>query len=65
MAGRSGLTTILIYHVVAAIYTMSVTMALCAMIDVEPSERRIRGAIAGDGLGSTIAVLFGGVSLIS
>jgi uric acid transporter len=59
------LTTVLIYHVVAAIYTMSITMALCTMIGVEPSERRIRGAVAGDGLGSTIAVLFGGVSLIS
>jgi uracil-xanthine permease len=59
------LTTVLIYHVVAAIYTMSITMALCVMIGVEPSERRIRGAVAGDGLGSLLAVLFGGVSLIS
>jgi uric acid transporter len=61
----AGLTTVLIYHVVAAIYTMSITMALCAMIGTEPSEWRIRGAVAGDGLGSTVAVLFGGVSLIS
>jgi uracil-xanthine permease len=60
-----GLTTVLIYHVVAAIYTMSITMALCTMIGVEVSEQRIRGAVAGDGLGSTIAVFFGGVSLIS
>jgi xanthine/uracil permease len=60
-----GLTTILVYHVVAAIYTMSITVALCAMTGVEPSERRIRGAVAGDGLGSMIAVAFGGVSLIS
>jgi NCS2 family nucleobase:cation symporter-2 len=37
------------------------------MIHVDPSEQRVRvrGAIAGDGLGSTIAVLFGGVPLIS
>lgn len=63
--GAGGLTTIMIYHVVAAIYTMSITIALCAMIGVEPSEGRIRGAIAGDGLGSTIAVFFGGVPLIS
>jgi NCS2 family nucleobase:cation symporter-2 len=65
--GIGGLTTILIYHVVAAIYTMSITLALCAMIHVDPSEQRVRvrGAIAGDGLGSTIAVLFGGVPLIS
>jgi len=60
-----GLTTILIYHVVAAIYTMSIAMALCTMLGTEPSERRVRGAVAGDGLGSAIAVLFGGTSLIS
>jgi uric acid transporter len=63
--GIGGLTSILIYQVVAAIYTMSITIALCVMIQVEPTERRIRGAIAGDGLGSTIAVIFGGVPLIS
>jgi NCS2 family nucleobase:cation symporter-2 len=60
-----GATSIIIYQVVAAIYTMSITIALCVMIEVEPTERRIRGAIAGDGLGSTIAVIFGGVPLIS
>ncbi len=59
------LTSITIYHVVAAIYTMSITIALCVMVQVEPTERRIRGAIAGDGLGSMIAVIFGGVPLIS
>jgi uric acid transporter len=60
-----GVTSIIIYQVVAAIYTMSITIALCVMIQVEPTERRIRGAIAGDGLGSMIAVGFGGVPLIS
>jgi xanthine/uracil permease len=60
-----GLTTIIIYQVVTAIYTMSITIALCVMIGAEPTERRIRGAVAGDGLGSTIAVIFGGVPLIS
>ncbi len=63
--GAGGLTTILIYPAVAAIYTMSITLALCEMLKVDASESRIRGAIAGDGLGSTIAVLFGGVPLIS
>jgi xanthine/uracil permease len=63
--GIGGLTTIVIYHVVAAIYTMSITLALCSMIGVEPSEQRVRGAVAGDGLGSAIAILFGGVPLIS
>ena len=60
-----GLTTILIYHVVAAIYTMSIAMALCTMLGTEPSERRVTGAVAGDGLGSMISVVFGGTSLIS
>jgi uric acid transporter len=60
-----GLTTIIIYQLVTAIYTMSITIALCVMIGAEPTERRIRGAVAGDGLGSTIAVIFGGVPLIS
>jgi uric acid transporter len=65
--GIGGLTTVVIYHVVAAIYTMSITLALCSMIHVDPSEQasRVRGAVAGDGLGSTIAILFGGVPLIS
>jgi xanthine/uracil permease len=65
--GIGGLTTVVIYHVVAAIYTMSITLALCSMIHVDPSEYagRVRGAVAGDGLGSTIAILFGGVPLIS
>ena len=55
----------LIYNAIAAIYTMSITMALCAMIKIEPTERRIRGALAGDGVGSVVSVLFGGVPLIS
>jgi uracil-xanthine permease len=63
--GAAGVTTILIYHLVAAIYTMSITLALCAMLGVDASERRVRGAVAGDGLGSIIAVTFGGVPLIS
>jgi Permease family len=57
-----GATSIIIYQVVAAIYTMSITIALCVMIQVEPTEPRIRGAIAGDGLGSMIAVIFRGSS---
>jgi uric acid transporter len=60
-----GLTTILIDHLVAAMYTMSITLALCAMVRIEQTDRRVRGAVAGDGLGSIIAALFGGVSLIS
>ena len=61
----SGLITVIVYHLVAAVYTMSITLALCGMLGVEGSERRVRGAIAADGLGSAIAALFGGVPLIS
>ena len=59
------LVTVLVYHLVAAVYTMSITLALCGMLQIEGTERRVRGAIAADGLGSVIAVLFGGVPLIS
>jgi NCS2 family nucleobase:cation symporter-2 len=61
----AALTTIVIYYLIAAIYTMSITLALCKMLGVEGSEARVRGAIAGDGLGSVIAAAFGGVPLIS
>jgi uracil-xanthine permease len=61
----AGLTTVIVYHLIAAIYTMSITLALCNMLKIEGSERRVRGAVAADGLGSAIAALFGGVPLIS
>lgn len=61
----SGLATVIVYHFVAAVYTMSITLALCGMLGVEGTERRVRGAVAADGLGSAIAALFGGVPLIS
>jgi xanthine/uracil permease len=56
---------VLVYHLVAAIYTMSITLALARMLGVEGTERRVRGAVAADGLGSAVAALFGGVPLIS
>jgi xanthine/uracil permease len=56
---------VLVYHLVAAIYTMSITLALSRMLGVEGTERRVRGAVAADGLGSAIAALIGGVPLIS
>lgn len=63
--GFGGLTTVLVYYVIAAIYTMSITIALCKMLGVEADKARVGGAVAGDGLGSIIAVAFGGVPLIS
>jgi xanthine permease len=60
-----GLVTVIVYHLIAATYTMSITLALCDMLKIEGSERRVRGAVAADGIGSAIAALFGGVPLIS
>ena len=31
----SGLITVIVYHLVAAVYTMSITLALCKMLGVE------------------------------
>ena len=59
------IASIFIYQLIAAIYTLSITMALCDMLGVEGSEARVRGAIAADGLGSFISTAFGGVPLIS
>jgi NCS2 family nucleobase:cation symporter-2 len=61
----AGLITVIVYHLIAAIYTMSITLALCSMLQIEGTERRVRGAVAADGLGSAVAALFGGVPLIS
>jgi uracil-xanthine permease len=61
----AGLITVIVYHLIAAVYTMSITLALCSMLKIEGTERRVRGAVAADGLGSAIAALFGGVPLIS
>ena len=60
-----GLITVIVYHLIAAVYTMSITLALCSMLQIEGTERRVRGAVAADGIGSAVAALFGGVPLIS
>lgn len=61
----ASLSTILIYNVVAAIYTMSITIALCDMLKTAAPAGRLRSAVAGDGLGSLLSVIFGGLPLIS
>ena len=65
--GLTAISLVLIYQIVAAVYTMSITLALCPMVGVGVHEQgwRVRGAIAADGFGSVVAVLFGGVPLIS
>jgi uric acid transporter len=59
------IATIVFYHFVTAVYTMSITLALCKMLGVDASESRVRGAVAADGFGSVVATLFGGVPLVS
>ena len=59
------IATIVIYHFVTAVYTMSITLALRRMVGVDASESRVRGAVAADGFGSVVATLFGGVPLVS
>ena len=59
------MATIVIYHFVGAVYTMSITLALCKIVGVDANQSRIRGAVAADGFGSVVAVLFGGVPLVS
>jgi uric acid transporter len=55
----------LVYYLAAAVYTTSITVALCDMLGVQGNEARVRGAVSADALGSVIATLFGGVPLIS
>jgi uracil-xanthine permease len=59
------IATIVIYYFVTAIYTMSITLALCKMLGVDAGEARVRGALAADGFGSVVATLFGGVPIVS
>jgi xanthine/uracil permease len=59
------IATIVIYYFVTAVYTMSITLALCKMLGVDASESRVRGAVAADGFGSVVATLFGGVPIVS
>jgi uracil-xanthine permease len=59
------IATIVIYYFVTAIYTMSITLALCKMLGIDASETRVRGAVAADGFGSVVATLFGGVPIVS
>lgn len=63
--GVGALVTVLTYHLIAAISTMSIIFAVCRMVGVEGSEARVRGAIALDGIGSSTAALFGGVPLVT
>ena len=59
----SAIAIIVAYHLFAAIYTASVTLALCNILGVEGSTQRIRGSVAVAGLGSMATVSMGGVPL--
>jgi uracil-xanthine permease len=65
MPTTSALLLMFAYYLVAAVYTMSITLALCSMLDIDGTEWRVRGAVAADGFGSMVGALFGGVPLIS
>lgn len=60
-----GLITILLYHLITAAETTSMTFAVCKIVGVEGTEARIRGSIAADGLCSAISSVFGGMPLTS
>jgi NCS2 family nucleobase:cation symporter-2 len=63
--GIGGLVAIVIAFFASAIETVGDAIAVSNTVEVEPTEERVRGAVAIDGLGSTIAALFGGTPLTS
>ncbi len=63
--GIGGLVAIVIAFFASAIETVGDAIAVSNTVGVEPTEKRVRGAVAIDGLGSTIAALFGGTPLTS
>jgi len=63
--GIGGLIAVAIAFFASAIETVGDAIAVSSTVDVEPTEKRVRGAVAVDGLGSTLAAIFGGTPLTS
>ena len=63
--GIGGLIAIVVAFFASAIETVGDAIAVSTTVGVEPTEKRVRGAVAIDGIGSTIAALFGGTPLTS
>ncbi len=63
--GLGGLIAIIICYFVSSIETVGDTLAVSKAVNVEATHKRVRGAIAVDGLCSSISSLFGGTALTS
>jgi NCS2 family nucleobase:cation symporter-2 len=63
--GIFGIVAVLVCFLATAVETTGHTLAMCRVAGIPAKEWRIRGAVANDGLGSAISVLFGGLPLTS
>lgn len=63
--GLIGVITVIVCFFATAVETTGHTLAVTRICGVPPEDWRIRGAVANDGIGSTISALFGGMALTS
>ena len=63
--GLVGLIAVIVCFFATAVETTGHTLAVCRITGVPQDSWRIRGAVANDGIGSTISALFGGMALTS
>ena len=61
----AGVIGVLIIMLVAAVEATSLALAVCEIVGVEGTERRILGAVSADGICSMISAIFGGMPLVS
>ena len=61
----AGLIIILVAFLASLVETVGDVIAVSEAVGVEPTEERMRGGIAVDGLGSSFSALFGGTPLTS
>jgi len=63
--GWIGVIAVVVCFFATAVETTGHTLAVCRITGVPSESWRIRGAVANDGIGSTISALFGGMALTS
>jgi NCS2 family nucleobase:cation symporter-2 len=63
--GTIGVITVIVCFFATAVETTGHTLAVSRICGVPAEGWRIRGAVANDGIGSTISALFGGMALTS
>ncbi len=63
--GLIGVITVIVCFFATAVETTGHTLAVTRICGVPPEDWRIRGAVANDGIGSTISAIFGGMALTS